>query len=142
MRKIIPIEIFYKPVKNYNEVINCYFSNKTNVAFRSAFSENRIFKHGELFNVPFAQIITEETITYPPELEIDKFIIDCSFGHSEYTLNLNYLTTDQLNFKSNKTSRKLRDLEIRILAIAETFTTELKFDGGSNGLIKNKNPKI
>ena len=32
---------------------------------------------------------------FHPELEIDKFIIERSFGHSEYTLtSLNYLTAD------------------------------------------------
>ena len=33
--------------------------------------------------------------TFHPELEIDKVIIERSFGHPEYTLtNLNYLTVD------------------------------------------------
>ena len=53
MRKIIPIEIIYKPVKNCNEVINCYFSNKINLAFRSAFSENGILRHGTAFQCHF-----------------------------------------------------------------------------------------
>ena len=44
MQKFILIEIIYKPVKNYNEVINCYFSNNINLAFGSTFSENRILR--------------------------------------------------------------------------------------------------
>ena len=46
MRKFIPIEIIFKPVKKCNEIINCYFSNKINLAFRSTFSENGILRHG------------------------------------------------------------------------------------------------
>ena len=68
------------------------------------------------------------------ELEIDKVVTERSFGHSEYTLtSLNYLTADQLNFKNNKTLLQFRDCALNVawkkskLAIAEMFTTELKF---------------
>ena len=44
LQKFILIEIIYKPVENYNEVINCYFSSKINLAFGSTFSENRILR--------------------------------------------------------------------------------------------------
>ena len=74
--------------------------------------------------------------TFHPELEIDKVIVERSFGHSEYTLtSLNYLNVDQLNFKNNKTLLQLRDCTLNVarkkskLAIAEMFTTELKFAG-------------
>ena len=46
MRKFIPIEIIFKPIKKCNEIINCYSSNKINLAFRSTFSENGILRHG------------------------------------------------------------------------------------------------
>ena len=53
--------------------------------------------------------------TFHPELEIDKVIIECSFGHSEYTLtSFNYLTADQLNFKNNKTLLQLRDCTLNV----------------------------
>ena len=166
MKKFIPIEIIYKPVKNCNEVINCYFSNKINLAFRSTFSENWILRHGTTFQCRFysnyyrrkdkndrhldsstgktgyiysfnrqSLITFEENLkykcdipltayidfeitaptddcldpenaktfaasyviisTFHPELEIDKVIIESSFGHSEYTLtSLNYPTID------------------------------------------------
>ena len=68
--------------------------------------------------------------TFHPELEIDKVIIERSFGHSEYTPNsLNYLTVNQLNFKNNKTLLQLRDCALNVarkkskLAIPEMFTT-------------------
>ena len=76
------------------------------------------------------------TFTFHPELEIDKVIVERSFGHSEYALtSLNYLTVDQLNFKNNKTLLQFRDCTLNVarkkskLAIAEMFTTELKFAG-------------
>ena len=74
--------------------------------------------------------------TFHPELEIDKVIIEYSFGHSEYTLtSLNYLTVDQLKLKNYKTLLQLRDCILNVsrkkskLAIAKMFTTELKFAG-------------
>ena len=53
MRKFIPIEIINKPVKNCNEVINCYFSNNINLAFRSTFGENGILRHYTAFQCHF-----------------------------------------------------------------------------------------
>ena len=186
MQKFIPIEIIYKPVKNCNEVINCYFSNKINLAFRSTFSENGILRHGTAFqchfcsnyygrkdkydrhldsctgkpgyiynfntqslitfeenlkhksDIPLTAYIDFETtaliddcldpenakmfavsyliiFTFHPKLEIDKVIIESSFGHSEYTLtSLNYLTVDELNFKNNKTLLQLRDCALNV----------------------------
>ena len=186
MRKFIPIEIIYKPVKNCNEVINCYFGNKINLAFRSTFSENGILRYGAAFQCHFCSnyyrrkdkydrhlgsctgklgyiynfntqslIISEENLryksdipltayidfettaltddcldpenakmfaisyviifTFHPELQIDKAIIERSFGDSEYTLtSLNYLTADQLNFRNNKTLLQLRDCTLNV----------------------------
>ena len=54
IQTFIPIEIVYKPVKNCNEVINCFFSNKINLAFRSTFSENGILRHGTAFQCHFS----------------------------------------------------------------------------------------
>ena len=200
-------KLFTNLLKICNEVINCYFSNKINLAFRSTFSENGILRHGTAFqchfcsnyygrkdkydrhldsctgkpgyiynfntqslitfeenlkyksDIPLTAYIDFETtaltdncldpenakmfvvsyviiFTFHPELEIDKVIIERSFGHSEYTLtSLNYLTVDQLNFKNNKTLLQLRDCALNVarkkskLAIAKMFTTELKFAG-------------
>ena len=84
--------------------------------------------------------------TFHPVLEIDKVIIERSFGHSEYTLtSLNYLTADQLNSENNKTLLQLRDCALNVarkkskLAIAEMSTTELKF--ASDCLLKWFNEK-
>ena len=140
MQQFIPIEIIYKPVKNCNKVINCYFSNKINLAFRSTFSENGILRHGTAFQCHFCSNYyewkdkcdchldsctgkpeyiynsnTQYINTFHPELEIDKVITEYSFGHTEYTVtSLNYLTVDQLNFKNNKTLLKLRDFALNV----------------------------
>ena len=53
MWKFIPIKIIHKPVKNCNEIINCYFSSKINLAFRSTFSENGILRRGTAFQCHF-----------------------------------------------------------------------------------------
>ena len=53
MRKFVPIEIIYKPAKNCNDVISCYFSNKINLAFRLTFSENGILRQGAVFQCHF-----------------------------------------------------------------------------------------
>ena len=166
MQKFIPIEIIYKPDTTCNEVINCYFSNKINLAFRSTFIKNWILRQGaglqyhfcsnyyerkdkyhrhldsctgtpgQIYSFNTQSLITfEERLKYKsdipltayinfeetaatvncldpenvemlvvsyviifkfhPELEIDKVMIEHSFGHSEYTLtSLNYLIAD------------------------------------------------
>ena len=70
------------------------------------------------------------------KLNIDRVIIEHSFGHSEHSLtSLNYLTTDQLQYKDTKTLLQLRDFALEVakrknkLEITEMFTTEIKFAG-------------
>ena len=51
---------------------------------------------------------------FHPDLDIDRVIIEHSFGHScEILRSLNYLTQEQLNFKDNKTQLKLRNCHRR-----------------------------
>ena len=40
-----PVDIIYKPVKNCDEIINCYFSEKMNAAFRASFSVGTKIKY-------------------------------------------------------------------------------------------------
>ena len=40
IQKFVPVHIAYKPIKKYTEIINCLFSNKLNLTFRSTFSKN------------------------------------------------------------------------------------------------------
>ena len=72
---------------------------------------------------------------FHPDLDIDRVIIECSFGRSRQKLtSLNYLIQEQLDFKDNKTLLQLRDCTLAIadknnkIAISEMFSTELKFD--------------
>ena len=82
MRKFIPIEIIYKPVKNCHEVISCYFSNKINFAFRSTFSENGILRHGTAFQCHFCSIYYGRKYKYDPYL-------DSCTGKPRYIYNFN-----------------------------------------------------
>ena len=48
-QKFLPIDINYKPVSKYTKIINCYFSTKLNLAFRSTFNENSKIRHNTAF---------------------------------------------------------------------------------------------
>ena len=79
---------------------------------------------------------------FHPDLEIDRIIIEHSFGHSQSQyFSLNYLNTEQLKY-NNLTLLKQLFLVLgkkRKIAISEMFTTELKF--ASDCLIKWFNAK-
>ena len=71
---------------------------------------------------------------FHPELQIDRVIIECSFGHSQARLlSLNYLTTEQMKFKNVTRLKQIRDCALSVaarrnkLAISEMFATEIKF---------------
>ena len=68
------------------------------------------------------------------ELDIDRVITECNFGHSRETrTSLNYLTREQLDFKDRKTLLQLRDWALAVferknkIEISEMFSTELMF---------------
>ena len=92
MRKFITIEIIYKPVKNCNEVINCYFSNKINLAFRSTFSENGILRHGTAFKCHFCSNY------YGRKDKYDRHLDSCT-GKPGYIYNFN--TQSLITFEEN-----------------------------------------
>ena len=69
MQKFIPIEIIYKPDKTCNEVINCYFSNKINLAFNSTFSENWILRQGAGFQCHLCSNYYERKDKYDRHLD-------------------------------------------------------------------------
>ena len=48
-----PINIIYKPVKKCDEIINCYFSEKRNMAFRSSFSKGTKIRHSTAWQCYF-----------------------------------------------------------------------------------------
>ena len=100
-------------------------------------------ENAKMFAVSYVIIFT-----FHPELEIDKVIIERSFGHSEYTLtSLNYLTVDQLNFKNNKTLLQLRDCALNVarkkskLAIAKSQNVHYRIEICRKFLLKWFNEK-
>ena len=38
-REFLPIDIVYKPVKNQNEIINCFFTDKIHLAYRTSYTD-------------------------------------------------------------------------------------------------------
>ena len=92
MQKFIPIEIIYKPVKNCDKVISCYFSNKINLAFRSTFSENGILRHGTAFQCHFCSNY------YGRKDKYDRHLDSCT-GKPGYIYNFN--TQSLITFEEN-----------------------------------------
>ena len=86
------IENMYKPFKNCNKVINCYFSKKINLAFRSAFSENGILKHGTAFQCHFCSNY------YGRKDKYDRHLDSCT-GKPGYIYNFN--TQSLITFEEN-----------------------------------------
>ena len=48
-----PINIIYKPVKKGTENIECFFSKKINLAYRTSFRKNQKMRHGTAFQCYF-----------------------------------------------------------------------------------------
>ena len=47
------IDIIYKPVKKETENIECFFSKRINMAYRTTFNENEKIRHGTAFQCYF-----------------------------------------------------------------------------------------
>ena len=55
-KNFVPIDIIYKPVKNQNEIINCYFTDKIHLAYRTTYNEGtktETLKHTNAFRCYF-----------------------------------------------------------------------------------------
>ena len=73
-------------------------------------------------------------IAFHPKLELPRIVIERSFVHSlEKLCQIDYLTSEQLNYKDLITVKQLRDCALAVhqktnkLAISEMFCTEIKF---------------
>ena len=204
-RSFTPIDIVYKPVKTESETIDCFFTDKIYLAFRTTFNEGEKTKHTSAFrcyyctnffarrekfekhlkccsgkpgyvynfdtqniltfeenlkhkhDIPLTAYIDFETtaptdkmfdpesckmkavsyaiiLAFHPSYDFKRVIIERSFGHPLKKLaTIDYLTTEQLNFKDEITLKQLRDAALEVHqkskknAIAEMFSIELKF---------------
>ena len=73
-------------------------------------------------------------LAFHPKLQLPRIIIERSFGHSlEKLCQIDYLTSEQLNYKDMVTVKQLRDCALAVhqktnkLAVSEMFCTEIKF---------------
>ena len=80
-------------------------------------------------------------LAFHPNLQLPRIIIERSFGHSlEKLCQIDYLTSEQLNYGDLVTLKQLRDCALavhkksNVLAISEMFCTEIKF--ATNCLLK------
>ena len=124
MRKFIPIEFIYKPVKNCNEVINCYFSNKINLAFGSIFSENGILGHGTAFQCQFCLNYYRRKDKY------DRHLDSCT-GKPAYIYNFN--TQSLITFEKNLKCKNDTPLITNI---------DFKTTASTDGCLDPENPKM
>ena len=97
-QKMSAIDIIYEPVKKEDEIIECFFSHQTNLAYRSTFSENQKIKHSTAYQCYFCSKY------YGGKDKFDRHIENCT-GKPGYIYNFNIqniLTFEEnLKFKSD-----------------------------------------
>ena len=87
-----PIDIIYKPVKRPDQIINCYFSEKLNLAFRASFNEGTKIKHCSASHCYFCSNY------YAKKDKFDRHFENCT-GWPGYVYNFN--TQNLLTFEEN-----------------------------------------
>ena len=92
IQKFVSIDIVYKPVRKCTKIVNCYFSNKLNLAFRLTFSENSKIRHGAAFQCYFCSSY------YGRKDKFDRHL-DCCTGRPGYVYNFN--TQSLVTFEEN-----------------------------------------
>ena len=91
-QEFVPIDIMYKPVRKCTKIINCYFSRKLNLAFRSTFTKNSKIKHGTVFQRSYC------SNWYGRKDKFDRHL-NCCIGRPGYVYNFN--TKSLVTFKEN-----------------------------------------
>ena len=81
-QKMSPIDIIYKPVKTETENIECFFSKRINMAYRTTFNENEKIRHGTAFQCYFCSNY------YERKDKFDRHIINCT-GRPGYVYKFN-----------------------------------------------------
>ena len=87
-----PIDIVYKPVKKENETIDCFFTDKIHLAFRTTFTEGEKTKHTSAFRCYYC------TKFFSRKERLEKHLKCCS-GKPGYVYNFD--TQNILTFKEN-----------------------------------------
>ena len=87
-----PIDIIYKPVKKADDIINCFFSEKLNIAFRASFNEGSKIKHCSAWQCYFCFNY------YARKDKFDRHFENCT-GQPGYVYNFN--TENFLTFEEN-----------------------------------------
>ena len=91
-QKMSPINTIYKPVKKEDEIIECFFSLKINLAYRSTFTENKKIRHGTAFQCYFCSNY------YGRKDKFDRHIENCT-GKPGYVYNFHIQSL--LTFEEN-----------------------------------------
>ena len=76
------IDIIYKPVKKEDEIIECFFTSRINLAYRLTFSENQKIKHSTAYQCHFCSNY------YGRKDKFDRHIENCT-GKPGYVYNFN-----------------------------------------------------
>ena len=87
-----PIDIVYEPVKNQNEIVNCYFTDKIHLAFRTTYSEGKKVKHTNAFRCYYC------TKFFSRRERFEKHLSFCN-GKPGYVYNFD--TQNILTFEEN-----------------------------------------
>ena len=91
-RNFSPIDIVYKPIKNQNEIINCYFTDKIYLAFRTTYSEGEKIRHSNAFRCYYC------TKFFSRRERFEKHLTCCN-GKPGYVYNFD--TQNILTFEEN-----------------------------------------
>ena len=87
-----PIDIIYKLVKRSDEIINCFFSEKLQIAFRASFNEGTKIKHCSAWRSCFCSNY------YSRKDKFDRNFKNCT-GRPSYVYN--FKTQNLLTFEEN-----------------------------------------
>ena len=89
-----PVDIIYKPVRKPYKIINCYFSERLNLAFHASFSEVTKVKHSKVWQCYFCSNY------FARKYKFDRHFENCT-GQPGYVYNSNtqHLLTFQENLK-------------------------------------------
>ena len=121
-KNFTPIDIVYKPVKTENETVNCYFTDKIHLAFRTSYSEGEKIKHTSAFRCYYC------TNFFSRKERFEKHLKCCS-GKPGYVYNFD--TQNILTFEENLKYKQ--DIPLAAYIDFETTApTDKMFDPESN----------